>query len=154
MGTDEFQGLARSFNEMTEELRKQFTALETLSEIDRLLLQSPSIEDVLDALLPKISSILDCIAVSVLLTDEDSVDHLRAYDFCRGGPTRPPVRRVAAQVALLEVACATYEQSANILLEPQIAALLEPLVQAGARTFELCALRTGTTLSGMLLDCP
>ena len=44
------QGLAESFNEMTRELRQQFAALETLSEVDRLLLESPAIEDVLDTL--------------------------------------------------------------------------------------------------------
>jgi len=150
-GTDEFQGLAQSFNNMTDDLRQQFSALETLSEVDRLLLQSPSIEDVLDALLPKISTILNCTAVSVLLTDEDSTDHLRSYDYCRGGPALRPVRRVAAQVAMLEAACAHDVQSGNLLLQPHIGTLLDPMLQAGARSFGFYALKTGSILSGILL---
>ncbi len=150
-GSDEFRGLADSFNEMTRDLRQQFAALETLSEIDRLLLQSPAIEDVLDALLPKIAEILGSAAVSVLLTDEDSQDHVRAYDYCRGGPTSRPVRRVAAQVALLEAACVSPEQRADVVLDPHIGTLLEPLLRAGARSFVLHALKSGPVLFGILL---
>jgi diguanylate cyclase len=150
-GTDEFQRLAQSFNDMTDDLRQQFAALETLSEVDRLLLQSPAIEDVLDALLPKISAILGCRAVSVLLTDEDSRDHVRSYDYCHGGPTLRPVRRVAAEVALLEAACAHNGKPANLLLQPHIGTLLEPMLQAGAHSFALHALKTSSDLSGILL---
>jgi HAMP domain-containing protein len=48
---DEFEELARSFNDMSDSLRSQFTALEALSEIDRLILSSPSIESILETLL-------------------------------------------------------------------------------------------------------
>jgi len=150
-GTDEFQGLAHSFNEMTGDLRQQFAALETLSEVDRLLLQSAAIEDVLDALMPKISSILGCTTVSVLLVDEDSADHVRAYDYCRAGPALRPVRRVAAPTAVLEEACARDRRSADVVLEPQIGALFEPLLAAGARRFALHALKADAALSGALL---
>lgn len=150
-GSDEFQGLAESFNEMTRGLRQQFAALETLAKVDHLLLKSPAIEEVLDTLLPKISAILGSAAVSVLLVDQDSQDHVRAYDYCRGGSAARPVRRVAAQVALLEAACMPHELHTNLLLDAHIATLLEPLLQAGARSFALHALGTGSKLSGILL---
>ena len=150
-GSDEFQGLAASFNEMTRELRQQFSALETLAQVDRLLLESPAIEDVLDTLLPKIAGILGSAAVSVLLIDQDSEGHVRAYDYCRGATAPMPVRRVSAQVALLEAACLPHARQADLLLDANIGKLLEPLLQAGACSFALQALKTGTRLSGILL---
>ena len=44
VGDDEFADLARAFNAMSGQLKQQFSALETLAEIDRLLLRTPDLE--------------------------------------------------------------------------------------------------------------
>src|SRR5438552_195746 len=69
---DEFGDLARSFDAMSDKLKTQFEALETLAEVDRLLLGTPNLELILDALLPRIAPLIRCDSVSVLLFDADS----------------------------------------------------------------------------------
>jgi diguanylate cyclase (GGDEF)-like protein len=102
---DEFGDLARSFDSMSGRLKTQFSALETLAEVDRLLLRTPTLELILDTLLPRMASVLCCDTVSVLLFDQDSDEHARAYDYYAAKPERMPVRRIATDVAALKAAC-------------------------------------------------
>jgi diguanylate cyclase (GGDEF)-like protein len=102
---DEFGDLARSFGAMSDKLQAQFTTLETLAEVDRLLLASPELESILDTLLPRISSLLGCDSVSVLLFDTDSAEHARAYDYYASDPTRRPVRRITRHIPALRITC-------------------------------------------------
>jgi len=98
---DEFGDLARAFGSMSNQLKKQFAALETLSEIDRLLLQAPELESILNKLLPRIAQVLHCDSVSVLLFDADSPGHARSYDYFAAESAPPSVRRIADGVAEL-----------------------------------------------------
>ncbi|MDE2252325.1 MAG: EAL domain-containing protein [Gammaproteobacteria bacterium] len=148
---DEIGSLAQSFNAMSSDLRRQFTALETLSEVDRLMLQSPAIEVVLDALLPKVAAILACDAVSVVLADTDSDEHARVYDFNRGQAALAPVRRVVTDLGRLATASDRGEHSSTRLLRSGGDRLLAPLHEAGAQYFSMHALRTAQRLSGVLL---
>jgi diguanylate cyclase (GGDEF)-like protein len=102
---DEFGDLARSFDAMSARLKTQFAALETLSEVDRMLLGTPELELILDTLLPRIATLLGCEGVSVLLFDPDSNEHVRAYDYCVSRPTHMPVRRIAADTSALRAIC-------------------------------------------------
>jgi diguanylate cyclase (GGDEF)-like protein len=111
---DEFGDLARSFDAMSSRLEVQFAALETLAEVDRLLLSAPELELILDRLLPRIAVLLGCQSVSVLLFDADSDQHARAYDYCLAQPGQLTVRRTDHHVAALKKAC---EQSSPARLE-------------------------------------
>ncbi len=91
---DEFGDLARTLSSMSGSLRAQFSALEALSEVDRLLLHAPDLERILDALLPRMAAILGCRQISVLLLDPDLPQHGRTFDYTVGASTPHPVQRV------------------------------------------------------------
>jgi diguanylate cyclase (GGDEF)-like protein len=91
---DEFEELARSFNDMSDSLRSQFTALEALSEIDRLILSSPSIESILETLLGHVHRVAGCACVSVTLIDPDEGAHGRVYSHDGSKAVRRDVHRI------------------------------------------------------------
>ncbi len=77
---DEFEQLADSFNNMTAQLGRQFTALNTLGEVDRLILSNAATEDVIEQSLEFLVSSLGCETVLVALFErraEDSAAYLR-----------------------------------------------------------------------------
>lgn len=149
-GSDEFGDLARSFNGMTEHLHTQFSALEAMSEIDRLLLHSPGLEPILDSVLPRIADILGCCSVSVLLCDVDALDHGRSFDYVRSRNQRLPVRRLATDVTRLRQATATNPSIDVAASDLGIQTFLAPLVEAGATRFHVCALRHDERTCGFL----
>ena len=150
VGTDEFADLARSFNGMTEHLRKQFFALEALSEIDRLLLHSPGLEPILDSVLPRIAEILECRSVSVLLSSVDAVDQGRSYDYLKNCDRRLPVRRLTTDITTLRLATAGTASIEVEASDASIRTFLAPLSEAGAQQFRICALRHDDKVCGFL----
>ncbi|MDE2305742.1 MAG: EAL domain-containing protein [Gammaproteobacteria bacterium] len=99
---DEFGDLARAFRDMAGKLGVQFAALEMLSSVDRLLLDAPQLERILDQILPQMASLLQCDLASVILFDPDSDDHARAYDFVVAEAGQRPIRRISTDVACLK----------------------------------------------------
>jgi diguanylate cyclase (GGDEF)-like protein len=91
---DEFEELARSFNDMSDSLSSQFTALEALSEIDRLILSSPSIESILETLLAHVHRVTGCACVSITLIDPDEGAHGRVYSHDGSKAVRRDVHRI------------------------------------------------------------
>ncbi len=147
---DEFGELAASFNTMTASIRRQFDVLEAAADVDRLLLQSTDLEQVLDRLLPQLASILGCRTVSVLLVDRDASDQARLYDFADHGSRTVELRRIVADLSTLQdqpgsEVCATIGDEV-----PPGAAFLHALRGQGARHFQLWPLRHGGELAGML----
>jgi diguanylate cyclase (GGDEF)-like protein len=140
---DEFAQLGRDFNAMATNLRQQFSTLESVAEVDRLLLRAPSLENILDALLPRIASVLGAERISVLLLDSDSRHHGRAYD--QWGDSVPrQVRRIALDSAIFR------ETDAD--LRPDIAARVKSLVfgPVAPELARLLPLRHGQEVSGFL----
>ena len=147
---DEFGDLARSFDAMSEKLKMQFSALETLADVDRLLLHTPELELILDTLLPRIAGVLCCESVSVLLFDPDSNEHARAYDFCASKSEQLPVRRIATSIAALRAAC---EQPSLPLIDAETAAQLSyfaPLASQEIKVIRLQALKHDGNCAGVL----
>ncbi len=91
---DEFEELAASFNDMSDSLRAQFTALEALGQIDRLILSSPSIESILETLLGHVHRVAGCACVSVTLIDPDEGAHGRVYSHDGSRAVRRDVHRI------------------------------------------------------------
>jgi diguanylate cyclase (GGDEF)-like protein len=146
---DEFGDLARAFSAMSDQLRMQFSALETLSEIDRLLLHAPELESILNTLLPRIAEVMHCDSVSVLLFDPDSPGHARAYDYYRSQSSQPRVRRIAAGVAELRTALAG-SKSPLFDSENAESAFLQPFMVRGILTVQLHTLYRGDSCAGAL----
>ncbi len=101
---DELSALGADFNRMASSLREQVTTLEAVAQVDRLLLQTQSLEKVLDALLPCIARVLKCVRVSVLLIDQDASRYADVHEHCPGEPAAQAVRRVPIEQALLAAA--------------------------------------------------
>lgn len=149
---DEVGELALSFNLMAASLKQQFVALETMAEVDRLLLRSPGLEQILDALLPRMAALLDSRTVSVLLIDADAPGHARVYDF--GGQHRGalPVRRVAVDAAQIDALLGQEHSShATLCVEsPEGPEFLAPLAELGANFVSVWPLCRSHQLAGLL----
>jgi diguanylate cyclase (GGDEF)-like protein len=147
---DEFGDLARAFDAMSGKLKLQFSALETLADVDRLLLHTPELELILDTLLPRIAGVLGCEAVSVLLCDPDSEGHARAYDFYAAESQQLPVRRITADLAALRAAC---EQPSSAPFDEATAghlAYFAPAASQAIKTTRLQALTHDGHCAGVL----
>ncbi|MFO1400453.1 MAG: EAL domain-containing protein [Steroidobacteraceae bacterium] len=149
-GNCEFAGLARSFNDMSQDLKRQFDALNALAEVDRLLQRSPDIEAILDRLLPSMASILHAWSVSVLMLDRDSPGHARVYDHVAGDSGARPVRRIAIDPAGMRAACGRNSGTISHAIGVAAQELMEPLLSAGAGTLELKPLEHERRLLGFL----
>ena len=80
--------LIDAFNRCAWRLEEQFHALETLGEIDKLLLGSAELEQVLDAILSRVQSVTRCHSVGITLCDADAPGH--APHVSRGDRSRRP----------------------------------------------------------------
>ncbi len=83
-GEDEPRVLIDVFNRCAASLNEQFHALETLGEIDRLLLGSAELEQVLDAILSRVQAVTRCHCVGITLRDSDAPGRGRVYLAARG----------------------------------------------------------------------
>jgi diguanylate cyclase (GGDEF)-like protein len=73
-GNNEFTELATAMNEMAGSLDRQFETISALAEIDRLILTSQSITEVVDRIIERASAISPTYGISVLLIDPDQRD--------------------------------------------------------------------------------
>jgi diguanylate cyclase (GGDEF)-like protein len=108
-GDPDTQSLALAFNGMTEQIGRQFATLDVLSRLDRQILQSSDLEDIVQTVLSHARGMLSCDSVAVLLFEEDCADiaqlHVaRAPDDAVIAKTRV---QVSAQVRSLLTASAT-----------------------------------------------
>ncbi|MDB6091047.1 MAG: hypothetical protein JWN85_3831 [Gammaproteobacteria bacterium] len=92
-GADETRPLIETFNRSAAALHEQFHALETLGEIDKLLLASAELEQMLDAILSRVQAVTRCHCVGITLRDADAPGRGRVY-LAGAGLADLPVRRV------------------------------------------------------------
>jgi diguanylate cyclase (GGDEF)-like protein len=92
-GGEEPRALIDAFNRCSSSLEEQFYALETLGEIDQLLLGSADLEHVLDAILSRVQTVTRCHSVGITLRDADAPGRGRIY-LAANGLTGLPVSRV------------------------------------------------------------
>jgi HAMP domain-containing protein len=74
-GNDEFASVARAMNDMAAQLGRQFGTLTTLASMDKLILSSESIENVVAAALGRVGKSTSARDVAVLLLDTDDETH-------------------------------------------------------------------------------
>jgi diguanylate cyclase (GGDEF)-like protein len=68
---DEYGNLAQAFNRMTGSLARQFELFRTLAQIDRMILEDPSADILVEKILPALPSLLRAPAVAVAVTARD-----------------------------------------------------------------------------------
>jgi len=66
---DEFSDLAQSFNAMGGKLSEQFHSLETMAEIDRLILSSLDTKHIVETVLIRIHDIIRCDQIAIMVPD-------------------------------------------------------------------------------------
>ncbi len=93
-GRDDLQSLIQSFNHCAQRVRTQHANLQTLSEVDRLLLQPGGLEPVLDAILTRVQRVTGCSSAGIVLRDPDARWRGRVYVAARSRRDLP-VSRVA-----------------------------------------------------------
>lgn len=72
VGRDDMEGLIQAFNRCAQRVRQQHANLQTLSEVDRLLLQPGGLEPVLDAILTRVQRVTGCNSTGIVLRDPDA----------------------------------------------------------------------------------
>jgi diguanylate cyclase (GGDEF)-like protein len=147
---DELAALGADFNNMATSLREQFTTLQTMTAVDRLLLQSPDLEQVLDVLLPSVCKVMCCQSVSVMLPDSDTADHARVYDYFGDESGPQPVRRVPAHCEQLERATEGRDWLCLGEVDKSLFGFARPLAGHTNGDVQLWPLRHGPELLGFL----
>ncbi|MEJ0037038.1 MAG: hypothetical protein WDO68_13325 [Gammaproteobacteria bacterium] len=84
---DEARDLVRAFNSSAAALEEQFRALETLGEIDQMLLGSAELEQMLESILERVQTVTRCHSVGITLRDADAPGRGRSY-MAANGPQR------------------------------------------------------------------
>ena len=69
---DEYGNLAQAFNRMTGSLARQFELFRTLAQIDRMILEDPTTEMLVEKILPALPSLLRAPAVAVAVAAGDA----------------------------------------------------------------------------------
>ena len=85
---DEFQDLARSFNDMADRLSRQFQALDSINQIDRAILSSLDTEKIVRAVLSRLGRIVPLDCVSISLAEPKDPLAWQTYLACAGGETQ------------------------------------------------------------------
>jgi diguanylate cyclase (GGDEF)-like protein len=87
---DEFGALGSSFNAMARRLRRQFGALTTQSEIDRIILAKLNIDQVVEVVLERIRDILPIDVAGLATVDRENPEKARIY--FRDCPSLAPLK--------------------------------------------------------------
>ena len=82
------------------QLRQRLRSLEACAEIDQLLIGSSGLEQILEALIARVQSVMHCHGVSITLRDTDAPGRGRAY-ISVAGLAQLPVSRVALDADML-----------------------------------------------------
>jgi diguanylate cyclase (GGDEF)-like protein len=134
VGSDEPRALIETFNRSAASLQEQFHALETLGEIDKLLLGSAELEQVLEGILSRVQTVTRCHCVGITLRDADAPGRGRVY-LAANGLTDLPVSRVELDDDMLTTLIAETRGLTVVRCEETRHSFLKPLKEIGAEFF-------------------
>ncbi len=133
-GSDEPRELLETFNRSVASLHEQFHALETLGEIDKLLLGSAELEHVLEGILSRVQAVTRCHCVGITLRDADAPGRGRVY-LAANGLTDLPVTRVELDDDMLTTLTTESRGLTIARCEDARHSFLKPLKEIGADFF-------------------
>jgi diguanylate cyclase (GGDEF)-like protein len=134
VGCDEPRDLIVAFNRCSSSLQEQFHALETLGEIDKLLLGSADLEHVLEGILSRVQAVTRCQCVGITLRDADAPGRGRVY-LAATGLTDLPVARVELDDDMLTTLITESRGLTIARCEETRHSFLKPLKEIGADFF-------------------
>lgn len=148
---DEFSDLADSFNTMGAKLSDQFQSLETMAEIDRLILSSQDAENIVQIVLVRIQEIIRCDQIGIASQDGDG-QFTQMVVRARAEQNQPEI--IEAEIELLPADHEFLEQrqdGALIKLDQSMPLFLEPLTALGARACLVLPLFSDDALSAIVV---
>jgi diguanylate cyclase (GGDEF)-like protein len=134
VSADEVGDAISAYNTSAAVRAERLNALETLAEIDRLLLGSAELEQVLDTILSRVQAITRCDAVAITLVDADSAAHGRVY-LSSTQTADLPVVRVELDSDMVATLATAQDGLTVTRCEPVRHSLLMPLAELGAQFF-------------------
>ncbi len=146
---DELGDAVDAYNLAAGRLTERLAALETLGEIDRLLLGSAELEQMFDTILTRVQSVTRCDGVAITLIDADAAAYGRVY-FTAPQMTDLPVIRVALDPDMLATLAEAHQGVTIARCEPGRHSLLRPLAELGAEFFWVWPVVSGDRLVAVL----
>ena len=131
---DETRLLIQQFNSSAASLDEQFRALDTLAQIDKLLLRSVDLEHVLDAIMSRVQALTHCQSVGITLRDADAPGRGRVF-LTANGLTDLPVSRIALDDDMLQALAGQTNGLTVVRCEESRHSFLQPLAETGAVFF-------------------
>ncbi len=131
---DEPSALVRAFNHSVSSLEEQFRALETLSEIDQLLLGPAELEQMLETILERVQQVTRCHSVGITLRDADAPGRGRIY-LAANGLSGLPVSRVALDDDMVATLATETDGLTITRCEEARHSFLRPLNEIGSEFF-------------------
>ena len=127
---DEFSDLANSFNSMGTTLADQFLSLETMAEIDRLILSSVESDSVIEVVLERIQNVIGCGFIGISVPNESG--EYRTM-LSRSSDADDEVQTNQIHLDSLELEEIKNNQDSGAITDAYAANYLQPLTSAGAK---------------------
>jgi diguanylate cyclase (GGDEF)-like protein len=134
VGRDDMESLIQAFNRCSQRVRQQHANLQTLSEVDRLLLQPGGLEPVLDAILTRVQRVTGCNSTGIVLRDPDAPWRGRVYLAAKNHRDLP-VSRVALDDDMMTTLAAEPEGLTVTRCEDTRHSFLAPMKGLGSEFF-------------------
>jgi diguanylate cyclase (GGDEF)-like protein len=146
---DEAHDLVRTFNSSVTLLEEQFRALETLGEIDQMLLGSAELEQMLESILERVQTVTRCHSVGITLRDADAPGRGRSY-MAANGLSGLPVSRVELDADMMETIAAEKRGLTVTRCEEHRHSFLRPLHEIGSEFFWVWPVMAGERIDAIL----
>lgn len=149
---DEFEDLANSFNAMGGKLSDQFRSLETMAEIDRLILSSQDAQNIIQVVLVRIQEIIHCDQIGIASQDRDGhFKHMHMRGLVQDDGSGSEI--IEAEIELLSTDhefLAQHQEGILIDLDDTVPKFLEPLSALGAHACLVLPLFSEDALSAIV----
>jgi len=143
--------LGQVYADTASRLRREFSKLHSVLEMDRWLLSVGAAEEMVRGVLPLIAEVLQCRAVSVVLLDETSGSSARCFDFINESQVpMPPPRSIAIDAQRLRAVSAQEPGLEVGAVGVDAEEFLGALTVSGAQAFRLCPLEYRDQVRGFL----
>jgi diguanylate cyclase (GGDEF)-like protein len=146
---DEARDLVRTFNNSVGLIEEQFRALETLGEIDQMLLGSAELEQMLESILERVQTVTRCHTVGITLRDADAPGRGRSY-LAANGLCGLPVSRVELDADQIDTIATEKSGLTVTRCEEERHSFLKPLHEVGSEFFWIWPVMTGERVEAIL----